>query len=511
MAVARAYTVALVGIAGQVVEVEADLSPGLPGFSLVGLPDASVNEARDRVRAALLNAGCHWPQQRVTVGMSPASLPKRGSHFDLAVAVALLVAQGVVPQERVAGLVLMAELGLDGTLRPVRGVLPALLAARHAGRGAAVVAPANHAEAVLVNGMTVAAPRTIGDLIAWLVDGTRPTPVEDLARPNEDPSDMGSVPPQPPDLCDVLGQGRARLAAEVAAAGGHHLLLSGPPGGGKTLIAERIPGLLPPLADDEALEVTALHSLAGALPAGGGLLRGAPWCAPHHSATIPALIGGGSGLPRPGMVSLAHRGVLFLDEAPEFSRAALDALRQPLEAGEVTVARAAGSITLPARVLLVLAMNPCPCARPGAACTCPSLARRRYRARLSGPLLDRIDLQVQTLPVGREQLLGEAPGESTAVVAARVRAARAIAVDRLAGTGWRTNSEVSGPCLRGRFRPRGPAMAPLMRAMDRGAVSARGVDRVLRVAWTLADLSGTTVPGLDEVCGALALRTGEDT
>lgn len=509
MAVARAYTVALVGIAGQLVEVEADLSPGLPGFSLVGLPDASVNEARDRVRAALLNAGCHWPQQRVTVGMSPASLPKRGSHFDLAVAVALLVAQGVVQQERVSGLVLMAELGLDGTLRPVRGVLPALLAARRAGRGAAVVAPANHAEAVLVNGMVVVAPRTVAEVIAWLVDGTSPTPVPAGAAHDDGPSANG-VPSEPPDMRDVLGQGRARQAAEVAAAGGHHLLLSGPPGGGKTLIAERLPGLLPRLADDEALEVTALHSLAGALPAGGGLLRVPPWCAPHHSATIPALIGGGSGLPRPGMVSLAHRGVLFLDEAPEFSRAALDALRQPLEAGEVTVARAAGSITLPARVLLVLAMNPCPCARPGPSCTCPSLARRRYRARLSGPLLDRIDLQVQTLPVGREQLLGEAAGESTAVVAARVRAARAVAADRLAGTGWRTNSEVPGPYLRGRLRPRGPAMAPLMRAMDRGSVSARGVDRVLRVAWTLADLAGTTVPGLDEVCGALALRTGED-
>lgn len=367
MGFARTCSVALVGVDGVVVEVQADLEPGVAAFTLVGLPDKSLSEARERVRAAVCNSGAEWPQKKLTVGLSPASVPKAGSSFDLAVAVAVLAAAELVDPRAIADLVLIGELGLDGRVRPVRGVLPAVLAAAEAGYDHIVVPEQTAGEAALVPGVSVLGVRTLRQLIAVLTDAPVPDeePHED-GRP--DPALAGllvpgagvgtglaTTPADTPDLKDVAGQRAARLALEVAAAGGHHLFLSGPPGAGKTMLAERLPGVLPPLTRRESLEVTAVHSVAGILPPGKPLVSTAPYCAPHHSATMQSLVGGGNGTPRPGACSLAHRGVLFLDEAPEFSGKALDALRQPLESGHVVVARAAGVVRLPAHFLMVLA------------------------------------------------------------------------------------------------------------------------------------------------------------
>ncbi|MEU3633292.1 YifB family Mg chelatase-like AAA ATPase [Streptomyces fradiae] len=522
MAFARTCSVALVGVDGVVVEVQADLEPGVAAFTLVGLPDKSLTESRDRVRAAVVNSGAPWPQKKLTVGLSPASVPKAGSSFDLAIAVATMAAAELIDPRAIADLVLIGELGLDGRVRPVRGVLPAVLAAAEAGYEHVVVPERTAGEASLVPGVSVLGVRSLRQLVAVLTDGPVPEEEPDEeGRP--DPMLAGLVVPgagvgtglaadpgEGPDLADVAGQRGARLALEVAAAGGHHLLLSGPPGAGKTMLAERLPGLLPPLTRGESLEVTAVHSVAGILPPDRPLVRRAPYCAPHHSATMQSLVGGGNGLPRPGAVSLAHRGVLFLDEAPEFSGKVLDALRQPLESGQVVVARAAGVVRLPARFLMVLAANPCPCgrhSRQGDSCECPSSVIRRYQARLSGPLLDRVDLRVEVEPVSRADLLA-ARGEPTAAVAARVLAARERAAARLIGTPWTRNADVPGHELRTRWHPAPGALAAAERDMERGLLTARGLDRVLRTAWTLADLAGRARPEAHDVDLALELRTG---
>jgi magnesium chelatase family protein len=498
--VARTWSAGLSGMRGAMVEIEVDIAQGIPGVTLVGLPDAVVRQSVDRVRAAIANVGAAFPNRKITIGLSPASMPKQGSGFDLAIAVGVLGAAEAVARETLDDLVLLGELGLDGALRGIRGVLPAVLEAARAGHRRVVVPDVNADEAALVDRIEVLPAGGLRDVIGHL-RGAR------LLR-----SHRRREPPAPspgPDLRDVVGQASGRRAVEVAAAGGHHLLLAGPPGAGKTMLAERLPGLLPPLDEQSALEVTAIHSIAGTLPPGAPLLTRPAFEAPHHTATRSSLVGGGSGIIRPGALSRAHCGVLFLDEAPEFPRAVLETLRQPLESGAVTIHRAAGSATYPCRAQLVLAANPCPCATAAGdtACTCSPQERRRYQARLSGPLLDRIDLRIELPAVTRAAWLDSAaPPETTADVARRVRAARAAAAERLRGSGCATNAEVPGRLLRERWRvPRG-ALTLAERALERGVLSVRGFDRVLRVAWTMADLAGRTVPGADEVAEALGMR-----
>jgi len=503
MGYARVRSIGLIGLEGHAVTVEAYVAPGLPTVTLSGLPDTSLNEARDRVRAAVVNAGQEWPNRRITVNLLPADLPKRGPGFDLAIAVVILAAAGRLALRALGGAALVGELGLDGQVRPVRGVLPMATAAARSEIRRLVVPADNAAEALLVPEVQVRGVASLAQLIEFLVAGiTLPSPsiVED--------DDAGGAGP---DLSDVVGQERGRFALELAAAGRHHLALFGPPGAGKTLLAQRLPSILPPLSDGAALEVTALYSVAGVLPAAPRLIRRPPFQAPHHTATAPALVGGGSGLARPGAISLAHHGVLFLDEAPELRPHVLNALRQPLEDGFVLIARAQGSTRWPARVQLVMAANPCPCGVGNdVACTCTSVARRRYLGRLSGPLMDRIDLQVTLSPVSAAALAGHAgPPESSAGVLDRVVAARAVAAARWAGQAFDVNGDAPGSVLRGsRFRLPGAATTELTRRLEGGTLSARGYDRVLRIAWTIADLRGHTRPARSDVDEALQLRMG---
>ncbi len=517
---ATARSIALLGMDGQEIEVEAMIAPGLPRTVLVGLPDAAVYEARDRCRAAVAATGLEWPRTALTINLTPASLPKAGSQYDIAIAAAVLAAAGAVPEDAVRQVVLLGELGLDGRVRRIRGVLPAVLAAKAHGYRSVVVPAGQRTEAALVEGMEVHTVATLRELVSFL-RGDDPTLLRPLRRSHaaEDPDSYDHEDPgadasedAPLDFADVVGQGEALLAAEVAAAGRHHLALFGPAGVGKTLIGTRLPGILPELSVTEALEAAAVASLIGEPVS--ALRRRPPLSAPHHACSIAAMVGGGSKLARPGAVSRAHAGILFLDEAAEFAPTVLDALRTPLESGEVVLSRSHGEVRYPARFQLVMAANPCPCGNHGVSgkvCTCSPSIVHRYRGRISGPLRDRIDITVMMKhPASAYLALGARlpTPEPSAAIAARVALARDRQQRRLAGSGWTTNGAVSGSYLRNHLPlPRSTDL--LETAILEGKLSNRGVERTLRLAWTLADLDGHDVPTAENVNLALALRRGE--
>jgi magnesium chelatase family protein len=517
MGFATAHTVTLAGASGHLIDVQVDLAQGVVATSLVGRPDASINEARDRCRAAMTNSSFDWPAtRRVTILLSPADLPKRGSHFDLAIAVGILAADAKVPRAALLKVVFIGELTLDGRLRSVPGVLPMTLAAAARGMTCVVVPEPQAEEAALVPGMAVIGARSLRQVVAHLRGEEVPAApeVEPLAsttlltwRGDQRMADL--------DLADVVGMADARFAIEVAAAGAHHLMLSGPRGAGKTTLAERIPGLLPDLTLEESLELTAIYSLSGELPPGGALITRPPFRAPHHSASRTSLVGGGSGRVRPGEMSRAHTGTLFLDEFPLFSSDIIEALRQPLENGEVSISRGEESATFPARMMVVIACNPCPCGdfHPtdrDNRCTCTEVRRREYRRKISAPISDRIDIVRHVEPVAPYEALDPlARPEDTATVRARVCAARERQQARYAGTSWRVNSDVSGPHLTRLWPMTDQAMTALALRTGAAGLTARGATRVHRLAWTLADLRGATRPGVEELEVALRLRSGE--
>ncbi len=488
------------GVEAKLVEVQCDVGPGMPGFTIVGLPEKEVSEARDRVRSAIRNLGLEFPQLRITANLAPADLRKEGAGFDLALAVALLLATGQIPKSRAADSVFLGELSLDGGVRPVRGALAVALAAKEAGVPRMVVAQDSAPEAALVEGLEVFPVADLGETVAFLRGEKEISPAPRV------------IPEAPPpdwiDLALVKGQEHARRALEIAAAGGHHLLMIGPPGAGKSLLARCLPGILPPLSFEEALEVSRIHSVAGLLSPKYPLMRWRPFRAPHHTISYVGMVGGGHGIPVPGEISLAHHGVLFLDELPEFDRKVLEALRQPLEDRQITVVRAGVSVTFPASFMLVGAMNPCPCGYYGdplRPCRCRPHEIVQYRKKLSGPFLDRIDLFVHVPRLTKEELLGEGGGEPSEAVRRRVAEAREIQSRRFSGK-IHANAEMGAREVKKYCVLSPEAKSLLARAIDRFALTGRGYVRTLKVARTIADLAGSDTIEAEHVAEALQYR-----
>ena len=479
---------AVIGVEALPVVVEVDVSFGLPVFTMVGLPDTSVRESRDRVRTAIRNSGFEFPGHRITVNLAPADVRKAGASYDLPIALGILAASGVIESRHVAGVVLLGELSLDGSIQSIRGVLPVAVAARREGKHAILLPRANAPEAAVVDGLSVLPVDTLVEAVEVLNAGAGATAGLKATTATDGAVRPAEVSEPVPDFADVVGQGMAKRALEIAAAGGHNILLIGAPGGGKTMMARRLAGILPLLEFDEALDCTSVHSVAGTLPAGTSLMRHRPFRAPHHTISDVAMVGGGS-FPRPGEISLAHNGVLFLDELPEFGRVVLEALRQPLEEGRVTITRAARASNFPARFMLVAAMNPCPCGFRGdqrRACRCSAPQIDRYAARISGPLRDRIDLVVEVPSMGT--MVRARTEESSRAIRDRVCGARARQRDRFDGP--KLNRELEGSGLREHCAVDAGSAALLETAVQRFCLSARGYDRVLRVARTVADLAG---------------------
>ncbi len=499
--VARAYTVAFEGVEARIVEVQCAVSPGLPSFSLVGLPDKAVSEAKERVRAALTSMSIALPSKRITVNLSPADMPKEGSHFDLPIALALLAAIEILPRDEIEGTVALGELSLDGTLVPVIGALPAAMAAAEEDR--TLLCPkACGAEAAWVGATTVIAPASLAEAIQHFTGMRILTP----ATPGE-----VTQPANQRDFRDVKGQERAKRALEIAAAGRHHVLMVGTPGSGKSMLAARLPGILPPLTAVEALETSMIHSLSGLLDE-GGISRTRPFREPHHTASIAAIVGGGRGA-KPGEISLAHNGVLFMDEFPEFPRAVLETLRQPIETGEVVIARANAHVKYPCRFMLVAAANPCKCGYlfdPARACARVPVCGEDYMSRISGPLMDRFDLRIDVPPVAFTDLDLPESGDSSVVVAQRVAQARTVQTNRFANApGIRVNADAEGTVLNAMATPDAEGRALLTRVAERFGLSARGYHRVLRVARTIADLEGEQDVRRPHVAEAVSYRLTE--
>jgi len=504
MTLAKVKSIALMGLTGHVIEIEVDISEGLPGYTLLGLPDAALSESRERVRSALINSGAPWPNKRVTVSLSPAWLPKSGSSFDLPIAVALMIAQGLIPAGSLDSTVFLGELSLDGSVKSVRGVLPALVAASTQDVERAVIPAINLGESGGIESIHTIAVNTLEEVMAYVKEGVVPdVPI----------TPINSERPHVLDLSDVVGQPQARFALEIAAIGAHHLLFIGPPGTGKTMLAERIPTVLPPLTTEQALAVRAVHSVAGLSIRAANHDALPPFVSPHHTTTAVTMVGGGVHSVRPGACSLAHEGVLFIDEAPECRSGVLDALRQPLESGAITISRSSGTVTYPANFLLVLAANPCPCGKysgRGRACTCTAVQIRRYLQKLSGPLLDRIDIRTFVETPSRSEMAASELGESSEVVRNRVIRAREIAAERFSGCDWQVNSKIPASALRQKFRASKEGMSFLHNELESERVSARGFHKVLRLAWSVADSKGHHIPTRDDVGMAFSLREGAD-
>ncbi len=499
---AKVNSMGLYGMESYMVEVEADLSQGLPRFDVVGLPDASVNEARNRVHSVMKNGGFTYPVSRITVNLAPADKRKEGPFYDLPILICVLIASRQLHCD-LSRAAFIGELSLNGELRRVNGALPMVIKAREAGLKEVFVPEQNAAESSVVKDITVYPVKDVAELMDHLRGIARIEPVT--------PKDYSeySLPPHIPDFSDVRGQFEARRALEVAAAGGHNVMMIGPPGSGKSMLAKRLPSILPDMTFEESLETTKIYSIAGALPEGVSLIKARPFRSPHHTVSPAGLSGGGT-IPRPGEISLAHNGVLFLDELPEFSRRAMEVMRQPVEDGVITISRVAGTLSYPCSIMLVCAMNPCPCGffgHPTKACTCQKGAAARYLAKVSGPLLDRLDIHVEVPPVDFEKLAGDEKSESSASIRERVNRARKIQQQRFAGTGTASNARMDAAMTKEFCRPVPKAMTMLEQAFDRLGLSARAYDKILRVSRTVADLEGSDKIEVPHIAQAIQFRS----